>query len=57
LAAPPVENAANAELTAFLAKKLGVSKSAVRIVQGGRGRDKVVVVEGLTAKQVRDRLG
>jgi len=56
LAAPPVENAANAELIAFLAKRLGVSKSAVRIVQGSRGRDKTVEVEGLTAQQVRERL-
>jgi len=56
LAAPPVENAANAELIAFLAKRLGASKSAVRIVQGSRGRDKTVEVEGLTAQQGRERL-
>jgi uncharacterized protein (TIGR00251 family) len=57
LAAPPVEGAANAELVAFLAKMLGVPKSAVRVVQGARGRDKVVDVEGLSAQQVRSRLG
>ncbi|MGD8697846.1 MAG: DUF167 domain-containing protein [Gemmatimonadales bacterium] len=56
LAAPPVEGAANAELISFLAKKLSVSKSAVRIVQGERGRDKVVEVDGLSAEQVRGRL-
>ena len=57
LAAAPVEGAANAELIAFLAKVLGVPKSAVRVVQGVRGRDKVVEVDGLTAQQVRRRLG
>jgi uncharacterized protein (TIGR00251 family) len=56
LAAPPVEGAANAELIAFLAKRLGVAKSAVRVVKGERGRDKIVDVNGLTAEQVRSRL-
>jgi uncharacterized protein (TIGR00251 family) len=56
LAAPPVEGAANAELVAFLAKKLGVAKSTLRVVRGQRGRDKVVEVDGLTAEQVRGRL-
>ena len=57
LAAAPVEGAANAELIAFLAKKLGVPKSAVRIVQGERGRDKVVEVDGVSAQQVSRSLG
>jgi uncharacterized protein (TIGR00251 family) len=53
LAAPPVEGAANAELVAFLAKQLGVSKSAVRIVKGERGRNKVVEVEGISQADVQ----
>jgi uncharacterized protein (TIGR00251 family) len=53
LAAPPVEGLANAELVAFLAKQLGVSKSAVRIVKGERGRDKVVEVEGISRADVQ----
>ena len=53
LAAPPVEGAANAELVAFLAKRLGVSRSAVRIVRGERGRDKVVEVEGISEADVQ----
>ncbi|UCC84701.1 MAG: YggU family protein [Gemmatimonadota bacterium] len=52
LAAPPVEGAANAELVAFLAKQLGVSRSAVRIVKGERGRNKVVEVEGIARADV-----
>jgi uncharacterized protein (TIGR00251 family) len=53
LAAPPVEGAANAELVAFLAKQLGVSRSAVRIVKGERGRNKVVEVEGISRADVQ----
>jgi uncharacterized protein (TIGR00251 family) len=56
LTAPPVEGAANAELIAFLAKKLGVPKSAVRVVKGERGREKVVEVDGLSAEDVGARL-
>jgi uncharacterized protein (TIGR00251 family) len=56
LAAPPVEGAANAELIAFLAKKLGVPKSAVRVVKGERGRDKVVEVNEISAQNVGARL-
>lgn len=50
--APPVEGAANAELIAFLAKQLGVPKSAVQIRRGARGRDKLVEVEGISEDQV-----
>ena len=57
LAAPPVGGAANQELIAFLARKLDVPRSAVRVVQGERARDKIVEVDGLSAEQVRSRLG
>lgn len=56
LAAPPVDGQANAELVSFLARALGVSRSAVRIVRGERGRRKVVEVEGMTPEAVRDAL-
>ena len=56
LAAPPVEGAANKELIAFLAKRLGVPKSAVRIVKGTHGRHKVVEVEGILEEKVRGLL-
>ena len=57
LAAPPVEGAANAELLSFLAKRLGVSKSAVRLLKGERGRQKLVEVEGLDPEELASRLG
>lgn len=52
LAAPPVDGAANAALVEFIADRLDVAKSRVRIVNGMTGRRKVVEIEGLTAEQV-----
>lgn len=56
LAAAPLEGAANAELIRFLARRLGVPKSAVRVVKGERRRDKVVEIAGLSAKDVAAKL-
>lgn len=42
VASPPVDGAANKELVKFLAKKLGVSKSSVKIVSGEKSRIKTV---------------
>ncbi len=53
LAAPPVNGAANTELVAFLAKRLRVPKSAVVIVRGDKGRDKLIEVSGAGGDQVR----
>lgn len=57
LGSPPVEGAANAELLEFLAKRLGVSRSSVRLVRGARSRDKVVEVAGVDEARVRAALG
>ncbi len=57
LAAPPVDGEANAELVAFLAKRLGVPKAAVAIVRGAAGRRKVVEVEGVSAADAAAALG
>jgi uncharacterized protein (TIGR00251 family) len=57
LAAPPVEGAANEALARFLGKTLGVAPSAVRVVSGATGRNKVVRVAGLDAATARERLG
>ncbi len=56
LVAPPVEGAANEALARFLGKALGVAPSAVRIVAGATGRDKLVAVAGLDAASARARL-
>ncbi len=56
LTAPPVEGAANEALARFLGKALGVAPSAVRVVSGASGRNKVVSVAGVDAATVRERL-
>lgn len=56
LAAPPVEGAANRELVRFLARTLGVSGSAVRVVSGKAGRSKIVEVAGVDAAVARSIL-
>jgi uncharacterized protein (TIGR00251 family) len=49
VAAPPVEGAANAELTRFLAKALGVPARSVEIVGGRASKTKLVRVAGARA--------
>ncbi len=46
--AAPEDGKANDAVVALLAKRLGVSKSALSIVRGHRSRDKVLRVEGLS---------
>lgn len=57
IAAPPVDGAANTELIKLLAKALGVSRSALRVVRGEGSRSKVVRAEGATVVQTRVALG
>ena len=54
--APPVEGRANAAVGALLAEPLGVPTTAVRVVHGEHGRDKLVRVTGLTPAEIRRRL-
>jgi hypothetical protein len=49
LAAPPVDDKANRELLRFLADRLGVPNSTVRLVSGQTSRGKRVAVAGVTA--------
>ena len=57
LTTPPIEGRANQACIEFLAKLLKVPRSSVTIASGQTSRNKVVRVAGLTAQQVRDRLG
>lgn len=52
LNAPPVEGKANTALIRFLSKRLDVAKSKVTIVQGEKGRNKIVAVKGLRQEEV-----
>ena len=56
VAAPPVEGAANDALVDLLADRLGVPRSAIRIVSGERGRHKRVAIAAVTVTLVRDKL-
>lgn len=56
LSVPPVEGRANSELVRFLAKKLGIPGSSFRIIRGLTSRDKVVLVSGVGAADLRDTL-
>lgn len=44
IAAPPVEGKANKEIVLFLAKTLGLPKSAVELVHGTSGRIKLAEI-------------
>ena len=50
ISTPPAEGKANKRLISFIAKTLGVPKSAVRIVKGGTSRLKTLKVKGLDQK-------
>ena len=56
IAAPPVDGKANRELIIFLSRVLGVSRSALTIVKGQTGRNKVIAVNGLSHDDIMVRL-
>ena len=56
LTAPPVEGQANAALARLLGRLLGVPPSAVTLVRGATGRDKLLRVAGVRAADARARL-
>ena len=57
LRAPPVDGKANAELVRYLAEQLGIPKRRVSVVAGASGRRKRVLIEGVTAETLVERLG
>jgi uncharacterized protein (TIGR00251 family) len=56
VAAAPVDDAANEELTAFLAQLFDVPRRSVTIEAGHRGRDKRVRVASLSDQQLSARI-
>jgi uncharacterized protein len=56
LTAPPVEGRANEALARVLADALDVAPSAVRLVRGDTGREKLVAIAGIDAATARARL-
>jgi uncharacterized protein (TIGR00251 family) len=57
LAAPPVDGAANEALVRFLADRLDLPRSAVRLTAGAGSRRKTVEVAGISAMEAARRLG
>jgi uncharacterized protein YggU (UPF0235/DUF167 family) len=55
VAAPPIEGAANQALLRVLSDELGVARRAVRLVAGAAGRQKLVVVEGVSRDEILSR--
>lgn len=53
IAAPPVDQAANAALLAFVAQRLGVRQRDVRLITGATSRRKVLEIDGVTAEQIQ----
>ena len=54
LAAPPVDGAANDELVSFLSNLFAVGRKSVRILAGETARSKLIEIEGITERAVRD---
>lgn len=57
LTAPPVEGEANQALVAFLAQRLKLPKSQLRLAKGESSRHKTLEISGLSKQQLLDRLG
>jgi uncharacterized protein (TIGR00251 family) len=57
VSAPPLNGRANDAVVELISRTAGVARSAVSVVAGERGRDKLVRVTGLTPEALRARLG
>jgi uncharacterized protein len=57
LTTPPVDGRANEACIEFFAKLLKVSRTSVTIAAGESSRNKVIRIIGLSAEQLRARLG
>jgi len=57
LTAPPIEGRANEACVEFLARLLKLPRSSVTIASGHSSRRKVIRVVGLSAEEVRKRIG
>jgi hypothetical protein len=55
--APPVEDAANRAVLDLLAHALGAPRSALSLVRGARGRDKLVRISGVSRDLLAAKLG
>ena len=52
IAAPPADGAANRALMEFVAQRLGIAKSRVRLIAGESSRRKVIEIDGVSQEAV-----
>ncbi len=57
LTAPPVEGKANKALQKLLSKLLDLAKTRIVILSGEKAKTKVLLLEGISAVDVKKRLG
>lgn len=56
VSAPPEKGKANKSVCSFLAGKLEIAKTRLSVIAGESSRDKKLLVRGVTADYVRNRL-
>jgi hypothetical protein len=57
LTTPPIEGRANEACIEFFAKLLKVPRSSITIASGQTSRNKVIRVAGISATELRNRIG
>ena len=57
LTAPPIDGKANSACIEFFAKLLKVPQSSVTIASGQTSRGKIIRVAGLSAEEIKKRIG
>lgn len=56
VAAPPVDDAANRAVIEFIAGRLEIPKSRIRIVRGAKSRNKILRIDGIRSRYFLDRI-
>ena len=56
ISAPPVDSAANQALLDFLAESFACPRSAVQLVRGRTSRHKTILVRGMSAESILERI-
>ena len=57
ITAPPEKGRANEAIIRLLAKKLGLKKSAIRVISGEASRDKRILIQGIGRLELKTLLG
>lgn len=55
--APPEKGKANEAIVRLLAEKLGLKKSAIKVISGETSRDKRILIQGISYLELKTLLG